>query len=147
MDQVLVRLCRCQVGDVSVPSPDHGAIAVIWEAVDTGSTPQQRTSRHCAWCGQRLPAGASLGRRRMYCAPSCRQRAYERRSAIERGGLPEDAVVLSSDELARLQDRLFQLRCAAEDIATAVADGADDHEIGRLAQDLLVHSSGLERLR
>ncbi|NIJ12163.1 hypothetical protein FHU38_002507 [Saccharomonospora amisosensis] len=77
---------------------------------------------HCGWCGQRLRHGGTVGRRRRYCGQSCRQRAYERRLAVQRGGLPEDAVVLSATELAMLQDRLFQLRCAAEDVVTATED-------------------------
>jgi hypothetical protein len=56
-------------------------------------------------------------------------------------------VVLSSTELANLQDRLFQLRCAAEDIATAVADGAEPDELHSMARALLGTATGLERLR
>ncbi|QFZ20067.1 hypothetical protein [Saccharothrix syringae] len=104
-------------------------------------------ARHCAWCGRRLPDGGRIGRPRRYCAQPCRQRAYERRAAVQRGGLPEDAVVLSAGELADLQDRLFQLRCAAEDVATAAADGAARAELRRLADELVDTARGLERLR
>ncbi|HWC82625.1 MAG TPA: hypothetical protein VG756_21955 [Pseudonocardiaceae bacterium] len=104
--------------------------------------------RHCAWCGRRLPdEGRVVGRPRRYCAQPCRQRAYERRTAVQRGGLPEDAVVLSATELADLQDRLFQLRCAAEDVVTAVDDGAEGHELRKLADELVNTARDLERLR
>jgi hypothetical protein len=103
--------------------------------------------RHCGWCGQRLPEDGKVGRPRRYCSQSCRQRAYERRSAVQRGGLPEDAVVLSAAELADLQDRLFQLRCAAEDVATAADDGADPGELKSLAATVVENAHGLERLR
>src|SRR3954463_13544582 len=106
--------------------------------------------RHCGWCGQRLPADANVGkvgRPRRYCSQSCRQRAYERRSAVQRGGLPEDAVVLSAAELADLQDRLFQLRCAAEDVVTAAEDGAAPGELKDLAAQVVRSAHGLERLR
>lgn len=66
---------------------------------------------------------------------------------MQRGGLPEDAVVLSAAELADLQDRLFQLRCAAEDVATAVDDGADRVELKELAGELVRAAHGVERLR
>nr|WP_040926411.1 hypothetical protein [Saccharomonospora marina] len=102
---------------------------------------------HCGWCGQRLEHGGTVGRRRRYCGQSCRQRAYERRLAVQRGGLPEDAVVLSAAELAMLQDRLFQLRCAAEDVVTATEDGADVAELRRLAAELARSARSLERLR
>jgi hypothetical protein len=111
-------------------------------------------ARHCGWCGGRLPDGdngagrmGKVGRPRRYCTQSCRQRAYERRAAVQRGGLPEDAVVLSAAELADLQDRLFQLRCAAEDVVTAAEDGAGVDELKSLAAHVIETAHGLERLR
>jgi hypothetical protein len=103
--------------------------------------------RHCGWCGARLPEDGRVGRPRRYCTQSCRQRAYERRAAVQRGGLPEDAVVLSAAELADLQDRLFQLRCAAEDVVTATEDGAGPAELRSLARSVVDTAVGLERLR
>jgi hypothetical protein len=64
-----------------------------------------------------------------------------------RGGLPEDSVVLSATEIADLQDRLFQLRCAAEDVVTAVDDGAAVTELRELAAGLVDTARDLERLR
>jgi hypothetical protein len=104
-------------------------------------------ARHCAWCGRPLPDDTKTGRPRRYCAQPCRQRAYERRTVVQRGGLPEDAVVLSATELADLQDRLFQLRCAAEDVVTAVDDGATPTELRKLADELHTNARDLERLR
>jgi hypothetical protein len=104
-------------------------------------------ARHCAWCGRPLPDDGKTGRPRRYCAQPCRQRAYERRTAVQRGGLPEDAVVLSATELADLQDRIFQLRCAAEDVITALDDGATTTELHQLATDLHTNARELERLR
>ena len=66
---------------------------------------------------------------------------------MQRSGLPEDAVVLSDTELAGLQDRLFQLRCAAEDVVTAADDGAATDELRRMAQELVHAAKDLERLR
>ncbi|HEY2766153.1 MAG TPA: hypothetical protein VGJ13_19400 [Pseudonocardiaceae bacterium] len=100
----------------------------------------------CAWCGARLPTGRA-GRPRRYCAQACRQRAYEQRSAVQRAGLADDAVVLSEREFADLTDRIFQLRCAAEDVLTAVTDGAGTPELHRLASDLAMAARALERLR
>lgn len=108
-------------------------------------------ARHCGWCGSRLPEGdktaGKVGRPRRYCTQSCRQRAYERRAAVQRTGLPEDAVVLSAAELADLQDRLFEVRCAAEDIATAADDGAAPAELRSLAVRVASTAANLERLR
>ncbi|GAA0514137.1 hypothetical protein GCM10011581_36740 [Saccharopolyspora subtropica] len=66
---------------------------------------------------------------------------------MQRGGLPEDAVVLSAAELADLRDRLFQLRCAAEDVVTAVDDAADYAELRKLAVQVVDVAVQLERLR
>ncbi len=122
----------CQLG--TIPSR---VMAVLLEA----------PVRHCGWCGTRLPEDGKVGRPRRYCTQSCRQRAYERRAAVQRGGLPEDAVVLSSGELADLQDRLFQLRCAAEDVVTAAHDGAGAGELAGLASRVIEFATDLERLR
>jgi hypothetical protein len=103
--------------------------------------------KHCGWCGRRLPESGNVGRRRRYCGQSCRQRAYERRTAVQRSGLPEDAIVLSDSEIATLQDRLFQLRCAAEDVVTAADDGAELAELRRLADEIARTAKELEHLR
>ncbi|GAA1938864.1 hypothetical protein GCM10009754_02370 [Amycolatopsis minnesotensis] len=108
---------------------------------------RKRSGRHCGWCGLHLPEGGNIGRRRRYCGQSCRQRAYERRTAVQRTGLPEDAVVLSATEIAELQDRLFQLRCAAEDVVTAADDGAEPGELRRMAAELAEAAKDLEQLR
>ncbi|WP_461145017.1 hypothetical protein [Salinifilum aidingensis] len=116
---------------------------------DADDTRRERTrrARYCSWCGQRVASSGKQGRPKQYCTRSCRQRAYERRTAVQRGGLPEDAVVLSAGELADLQDRVFQVRCAAEDIVTAVDDGADGGEVRKLAEQVAALSADLERLR
>jgi hypothetical protein len=84
-----------------------------------------------------------MGRRRQYCRQSCRQRAYEQRAMVTRGeaggvlALPPDAVVLSADDAADLSDRVYQVRCAAEDVATAVDEGAGATELRELCDALI----------
>jgi hypothetical protein len=51
--------------------------------------------------------------------------------------VPADAVVLSAEEAAELADRVYQVRCAAEDIATAVEEGAPTAELRTLCNALL----------
>lgn len=55
--------------------------------------------------------------------------------------------MLSDTEIATLQDRLFQLRCAAEDVVTAAEDGASTDEIRRMAAELASAAHELEQLR
>ncbi|GCB01412.1 hypothetical protein NCCNTM_50460 [Mycolicibacterium sp. NCC-Tsukiji] len=82
-------------------------------------------------------ADAGMGRRRQYCRQSCRQRAYEQRAMVKGTNLAEDSVVLSAEEAAALSDRVYQVRCAAEDVATAVAEGAGPTELKELCEVLL----------
>src|SRR5580765_2994946 len=91
----------------------------------------------CTWCGRRLPDQDGVGRRRRYCAQSCRQRAYENRHALERGAIPADAVVLTQQERDDLADRLYQVRCAAEDVATALSEAAGPAELAPLVSEML----------
>ncbi|WP_459971029.1 hypothetical protein [Mycobacterium sp. MUNTM1] len=96
----------------------------------------------CRWCGRDV-TDAGMGRRRQYCRQSCRQRAYEQRASLNRNGaefssaLPPDAVVLSAEDAADLSDRVYQVRCAAEDVATAVDEGAGATELRQLCDTLI----------
>jgi hypothetical protein len=51
--------------------------------------------------------------------------------------LAPDAVVLSAEEASELADRVYQVRCAAEDVATAVDEGAAGAELRELCGALL----------
>nr|WP_197503836.1 hypothetical protein [Mycobacterium sp. 852002-30065_SCH5024008] len=99
----------------------------------------------CRWCGRDV-SDAGMGRRRQYCRQSCRQRAYEQRASLTRGSagtslaLPPDAVVLSADDAADLSDRVYQVRCAAEDVVTALDEGAQATELRELC-DLLIRAA------
>ena len=90
----------------------------------------------CRWCGREV-ADAGLGRRRQYCRQSCRQRAYEQRATVKGTAVPVDAVVLSAEEAAELSDRVYEVRCAAEDVATAVEEGAPAAELTKLCDTLM----------
>ena len=90
---------------------------------------------------------AEVGRRRRYCRQSCRQRAYEHRSTLRGTSIPADSVVLSAQEAADLADRSFAARCAAEDVATALREGADRDELLSLCTRLVTLAREAERLR
>jgi hypothetical protein len=51
--------------------------------------------------------------------------------------LAPDSVVLTAAEATELADRVFEVRCAAEDIATAVDEGADADELRALCATLI----------
>jgi hypothetical protein len=54
--------------------------------------------------------------------------------------LPTDAVVLSADDAADLADRVYQVRCAAEDVVTALDEGAGAIELRELC-DVLIQAA------
>jgi len=66
---------------------------------------------------------------------------------LVRGELPADAVVLTSEEAVDLADRLYQVRCAAEDVATALAEKADPSDLADLVKEMLTATREAERLR
>lgn len=120
--------------------------APVGETTPSPSIRPRGTVR-CLWCGREVQIAGTAGRPRRYCGQACRQRAYENRTALQRGGLPLDAVVLSVQERDDLADRLYQMRCAAEDVATALAEGATGGELASLVDELMVAARSAERLR
>ncbi|WP_288831766.1 hypothetical protein [uncultured Corynebacterium sp.] len=101
----------------------------------------------CEWCGAPLPEQKGRGRKRKYCGDSCKQRAYEQRNNVSGTPIPEHAVILHPDRADEMRDRLFELRCAAEDVATAHEEGADPEEIRHLCDELVTIARKLEKLR
>jgi len=124
----------------STPALSSGT--VLSSSGGTRSGPER-----CQWCGRELPTSTGVGRRRRYCAQACRQRAYENRNALERGAIPTDAVVLTQQERDDLADRLYQVRCAAEDVATALAESAGPAELAPLVTEMLAAARSAERIR
>jgi hypothetical protein len=102
--------------------------------------------RRCGWCRQVLPEQGSVGRPRQYCGQPCRQRAYEQRSATAKAGLPADVVLVTRAELDGLQDRLFMLRCALEDVQTLLTERPTKAELERSLGEVLRSTGRLERL-
>ena len=130
--------------------PDVGLDSSSGTATEERMAPVLRREnsepRRCGWCCRVLPQQGSVGRPRLYCGQACRQRAYEQRAATAKAGLPSDVVLVTRAELDGLQDRLYQLRCALEDVQTLLADRPTKAELERSLADLL-HSTGrLDRL-
>jgi len=105
-------------------------------AVYSRSVARRNRRQPCRWCGREV-VGADLGRRRQYCRQSCRQRAYEQRALVKGTSLAPDSVVLTADEASELSDRVYQVRCAAEDVATAIDEGAEGTELRDLCDQLM----------
>jgi hypothetical protein len=133
----------------------HGsAVLLDDEARDPGGTsagvPAARrgsgTERRCGWCRRVLPQQGSVGRPRLYCGQACRQRAYEQRTATAKAGLSGDVVLVTRAELDGLQDRLYQLRCALEDVQTLLAERPTKAELESSLAEVLRSTGRLDRL-
>ncbi|WP_409329920.1 hypothetical protein [Trujillonella humicola] len=109
---------------------------------DRGSSGQRR----CGWCRRVLPQQGSVGRPRLYCGQACRQRAYEQRNATAKAGLSGDVVLVTRAELDGLQDRLYQLRCALEDVQTLLGERPTKAELERSIAELVRSTGRLDRL-
>lgn len=84
-----------------------------------------KSLRRCRWCGREFEPGEGPGRPPLYCRRSHRQRHYEARTLAARHGLgPRDALV-DRTTLARLNDRLYVLEAACDDVRRDLADAPD----------------------
>ncbi len=69
----------------------------------------------CAWCAEPLPQSSGVGRPRVYCRRSHRQRHYEARRLAAAQGLNDDEILLTRDALEEWRDRIYILEAAIED--------------------------------
>lgn len=107
----------------------------------------QRSAPVCQWCGRELAVQQGRGRKRKYCGPSCKQRAYEQRNNVAGQGVAEGSVVLRPERVEAIRDELYELKCAAEDVRTAASEGASPEELCHLCDDLVAIADRIERLR
>ena len=68
----------------------------------------------CVWCGEPLPKQSGVGRPRVYCRRSHRQRHYEARRLAAAHGLGDDEVLLTRGSLEEWRDRIYLLEAAIE---------------------------------
>jgi hypothetical protein len=73
-------------------------------------------ARRCGWCGRPLVLNPGPGRPARYCRPSHRQRDYEARRRSAEFGLSEAELVITRDALRQLQDQVYVLECAIDDV-------------------------------
>ena len=102
----------------------------------TKSPPRER----CQWCGRGLPERTGPGRPRRYCRQACRQAAYvagQRRAEL---GLTESELVVTRQALDALQDKLYVLEAAVEDVQRDLAEGETEQDL-RDALDWLLQAA------
>jgi hypothetical protein len=135
-----------EVPDSTVHDTGIGAVVGLRSGSVETITRRRARTQPCRWCGRDVD-DAGLGRRRQYCRQSCRQRAYEQRAQVKGTALAPDSVVLSAEEAAQLSDRVYQVRCAAEDVATAVDEGAEPTELRELCDALILAAKAADGWR
>ena len=70
----------------------------------------------CRWCGRILPERTGTGRPRRYCRAGCRQQAHMARKFAAAHGLGDDDVIVDRHQLEEVQDALYCLQAAIEDV-------------------------------
>lgn len=78
-----------------------------------------------------------MGRKRRYCRAACRQQAYLARKLAAAHELADDEVIVKRDDLVELQDALYALGSALEDVAGDVDEARTMADLRR-ALDWLV---------
>ena len=145
--QACPRESSVPTSSVRTVAQQQGATALVEAPSGAGTSARADGEvRRCGWCRRVLSQQGSVGRPRLYCTQACRQRAYEQRAASSKAGLPEDVVIVSRAELDGLQDRLYQLRCALEDVQTTLDDRPTKAELERSLTDLVRSTGRLDRL-
>lgn len=105
------------------------------------------TMQRCLWCGGLFRVPAVPGRPQLYCRRSHRQRAYEARQLARRHGLGKDDVLMSRKTVADLQDALYVLESALEDVDSDLAEANDTDRHTAALWHLYGATAGLRAMR
>lgn len=99
------------------------------------------------WCGAGFESTTGPGRPIKYCRRSHRQRAYEARLLAAAHQLGEDDVLVSAGLLAELQDAVYVIEAAMEDIDRDLAEGDDPDSHRDALWHLYGAAAGLRAVR
>ncbi|MGI8753154.1 MAG: hypothetical protein ACR2MN_12720 [Acidimicrobiales bacterium] len=113
--------------------------------LEEGEGPGPKSVR-CAWCGRRFVVAAGPGRPRRFCRRSCRQRDFEARQRVRADGLAENELVVTRQALSHLDDLVYMLACAVEDVEGDLAAEHDHDDVARSVRWLLEAARPLAEL-
>jgi hypothetical protein len=97
-------------------------------------------TRICRWCRRPIERRPGPGRPPEYCRPSHRQRDYEARLRAAELGLAETDLVVARRAIDTLQDQIYLLECAIEDVTQDLVDD-NRPEAVRKALDWLLEAA------
>lgn len=100
----------------------------------------------CGWCGAPVGDQPKVGRKRRYCHPACRQQAYLARKLAAAHQLGDDEVIVRRDDLVELQDAVYALASALEDVAGDVEDARTMADVRRALDWLVAQAEPVARL-
>jgi len=87
-----------------------------------------------------------VGRKRRYCRAACRQQAYLARKLAAAHELADDEVIVKRDDLVELQDALYALGSALEDVAGDVDEARTMADLRRALDWLVSQAEPAARL-
>lgn len=115
-----------------------------WEG--DGSGGEVASEARCAWCGRPFPVSSGPGRPRRYCRRSCRQRDFEARRRAAEHGLADHELIVTCDVLRHVDELVYVLACAVEDVRRDLAGDHDEADAARALAWLLEAATPLADL-
>jgi hypothetical protein len=94
-----------------------------------------------------LPDPATTGRPRRYCRAGCRQQAHLARKFAAAHGLADDEVIVDRARFEELQDLVYCLQAAIEDVDGDLAGSPTAREVRTAVDWLLDNARPLASLR
>lgn len=79
----------------------------------------------CAFCRRAMPETSNVGRPRIYCRRSCRQRAFEQRRRTMELSWGDDRTAQMIDRLEQQSDHLANVSDVVSELRVDLADGVD----------------------
>lgn len=83
----------------------------------------------CRWCGRDIERSVGPGRPKQFCRASCRQAHYVARQRRAELGLSESELLITRAALDDLQDRLYVLETAVEDVERDLAGAEGEQDL------------------
>ena len=97
----------------------------------------EQGSARCRWCSRPFATVGGPGRPRLYCKRACRQRDFEARRRAKEAGLADHELVVTRRALSVLDDLVYVLACAVEDVERQDIDHQPDGEVREALEWLL----------